>query len=162
MIDDNLSSRLFASARPIEIRTMIRITRAIEIDPAEIREKFIRASGPGGQNVNKVATAVQLRFDVKNSPSIPDDVRIRLLRLGGKRITARGTLIIDARRFRTRQRNRQDALDRLTNLIRRAACKPKPRRKTKPTLASKERRLDAKKRRGRLKSLRSRVLPSQD
>ena len=141
---------------------MIRITQAIEIDPAEIREKFIRASGPGGQNVNKVATAVQLRFNVKNSPSLPEDVRLRLLRLGGKRITTRGILIIDARRYRTRQRNRQDALDRLTNLIRRAASKPKPRRKTKPTLASKERRLDTKKRRGRLKSMRSLVLPSQD
>ncbi len=141
---------------------MIRITGTIEIDPAEIREKFIRASGPGGQNVNKVATAVQLRFNVKISPSLPEDVRLRLLRLGGKRITSQGTLIIDARRYRTRQRNRQDALDRLTDLIRIAARKPKPRRKTKPTLASKERRLDAKKRRGRLKCLRGLVPPSQD
>ena len=141
---------------------MIRITRAIEIDPAEIREKFIRASGPGGQNVNKVATAVQLRFDVKNSPALPEDVRLRLLRLGGKRISQRGVLIIDARRYRTRQRNRQDALDRLTDLIRRAASKPKPRRKTKPSLASKERRLDAKKRRGRVKSLRGPVGTSED
>ncbi|NIA07604.1 MAG: aminoacyl-tRNA hydrolase [Actinobacteria bacterium] len=141
---------------------MIRITQTIVIDPAEIREKFIRASGPGGQNVNKVATAVQLRFNVKNSPSLPEEVRLRLLRLGGKRITERGTLIIDARRYRTRQRNRQDALDRLSDLIRRAARKPKPRRKTKPTLASKERRLDAKKRRGRLKSLRGIVPLSQD
>ena len=141
---------------------MIRITQTIEIDPTEIREKFIRASGPGGQNVNKVATAVQLRFNVKNSPSLPEDVRLRLLSLGGKRITQRGILIIDARRYRTRQRNRLDALDRLTDLIRRAARKPKPRRKTKPSLASKERRLDAKKRRGRLKSLRGPVPPSED
>ena len=141
---------------------MIRITRAIEIDPAEIREKFIRASGPGGQNVNKVATAVQLRFDVKNSPALPEDVRMRLLKLGGKRISQRGVLIIDARRYRTRQRNRLDALDRLIALIRRAANKPKPRRKTKPSLASKERRLDAKKRRGRVKSLRGPVGPSED
>ncbi len=141
---------------------MIRITQTIAIDPAEIREKFIRASGPGGQNVNKVATAVQLRFNVKNSPSLPEDVRLRLLRLGGRRITARGILIIDARRYRTRLRNRQDALDRLTDLIRRAARTPKTRRKTKPTLASKERRLDAKKRRGRLKCLRGLVPPSQD
>ena len=133
---------------------MIRISQSIEIDPAEIREKFIRASGPGGQNVNKVATAVQLRFNVKNSPSLPEGVRLRLLRIGGKRISQRGILIIDARRYRTRQRNRQDALDRLCDLISRAASKPKPRRKTKPTLASKERRLDTKKRRGRLKSLR--------
>ncbi len=141
---------------------MIRITGTIEIDPAEIREKFIRASGPGGQNVNKVATAVQLRFNVKNSPALPEDVRMRLLKLGGKRISQRGILIIDARRYRTRQRNRQDALDRLTDLIRRAARKPKPRRKTKPSLASKQRRLDAKKRRGRVKSLRAPVPPSQD
>ncbi len=141
---------------------MISITQTIEIDPAEIREKFIRASGPGGQKVNKVATAVQLRFNVKNSPCLPEDVRVRLLRLGGRRITARGILIIDARRYRTRQRNRQDALDRLIDLIRRAARKPKVRRKTKPTLASKERRLDAKKRRGRVKSLRGRVGPLED
>ena len=141
---------------------MIRITQTIRIDPAEIREKFIRASGPGGQNVNKVATAVQLRFNVKNSPSLPEAVRLRLLRLGGKRITARGILIIDARRYRTLQRNRQDALDRLTDLIRRAAHKPRPRRKTKPTLASKERRLDTKKRRGRVKDMRAPVSPSQD
>ena len=141
---------------------MIRITKTIEIDPGEIREKFIRASGPGGQNVNKVATAVQLRFDVKKSPALPEDVRVRLLRLGGKRISERGVLIIDARRYRTRQRNRQDALDRLSALIRRAARKPKPRRKTKPSLASKQRRLDAKKRRGRVKSLRGPVPPSED
>ena len=141
---------------------MIRITQTIEIDPAEIREKFIRASGPGGQNVNKVATAVQLRFDVKNSPSLPEDVRLRLLGLGDRRITELGILIIDARRYRTRQHNRQDALDRLTDLIRSAARKPKPRRKTKPTLASKERRLDAKKRRGRVKYLRGLVPPLRD
>ena len=141
---------------------MIRITETIQIDPAQIREKFIRASGPGGQNVNKVATAVQLRFDVKNSLDLPEDVRVRLLKIAGQRITQRGVLVIDARRYRTRQRNRQDALDRLIALIRRAAAKPKPRRKTKPTLASKERRLDAKKRRARTKSLRAPVPPSED
>jgi ribosome-associated protein len=141
---------------------MIRITETIQIDSAQIREKFIRASGPGGQNVNKVATAVQLRFDVKKSSDLPEDVRARLLKIGGQRITQRGVLVIDARRYRTRQRNRQDAQDRLIALIRRAATKPKPRRKTRPTLASKERRLDAKKRRGRVKSLRAPVPPSQD
>ena len=141
---------------------MIRITQTIRIDSAQIREKFIRASGPGGQNVNKVATAVQLRFDVKNSLDLPEDVRVRLLKIAGQRITQRGVLIIDARRYRTRERNRQDAQDRLIALIRRAATKPKPRRKTKPTLASKERRLDAKKRRGRTKSLRAPVGPSED
>lgn len=141
---------------------MIRITQTIKIDPAEIHEKFIRASGPGGQNVNKVATAVQLRFNVKKSPSLPDDIRQRLLRLGGKRITEDGLLIIDARRFRTRQRNRQDALDRLINLLKRAARKPKPRRRTKPTKASKERRLEAKKRRGQAKRLRNSVPLTQD
>ena len=152
----------FISVQPIETWTMIRITKSIEIDPAEIREKFILASGSGGQNVNKVATAVQLRFNVKNSPCLPEDVRPRVLRLGGKRITQGGILIIDARRYRTRQRNRQDALDRFIDLIRRAASKPKPRRKTKPSLASKERRLYSKKRRGKLKSLRGLVPPSQD
>ena len=141
---------------------MIRITETIQIDSAQIREKFIRASGPGGQNVNKVATAVQLRFDVKNSPDLPEPVRARLLKIAGQRITQRGVLVIDARRYRTRERNRQDAQDRLIALIRRAATKPKPRRKTKPTLASKERRLDAKKRRGRTKSLRGPVGQSED
>jgi ribosome-associated protein len=141
---------------------MIRITQTIRLDPAEIREKFIRASGPGGQNVNKVATAVQLRFNAKTSPSLPDDVRQRLLRLGGKRITDGGVLIIDARRFRTRQRNRQDALERLVNLLKRAAQKPRPRRKTKPTKASKERRLETKKRRGQAKRLRNSVPLTED
>lgn len=141
---------------------MIRITANIQIDPDQIREKFIRASGPGGQNVNKVATAVQLRFDVKKSLDLPEDVRARLLKLGGQRITQRGVLVIDARRYRTRQRNRQDAQDRLIALIRRAAAKPKLRRKTKPTLASKQRRLDDKKRRGRVKSLRGPVGTAED
>ena len=141
---------------------MIRITRTIAIDESELKERFVRARGPGGQNINKVATAVQLRFDVAGSVSLGDDVRERLARLAGRRITDDGVLIIEGRRFRTRQRNRQDAMDRLIGLIRRAAEKPKPRRKTKPTLASKKRRLESKRRRSRTKHLRRAVSPAED
>lgn len=133
---------------------MIHITRTIAIDESEIQQEFIRASGPGGQNVNKVATAVQLRFDVYNSPSLPDDVRKRLIRLSGRRVTEAGVLIIDARRFRTQERNRRDAIERLVELIRKAAEKPRPRRTTKPTLASKRRRLETKRRRSETKRTR--------
>ena len=133
---------------------MIQITENIAIDRNEIRQEFIRSSGPGGQNVNKVATAVQLRFNVKDSPSLPDDVRQRLIRLAGKRINEEGILIIDARRFRTQERNRQDALDRLAGLIRRASEKPKPRRRTRPTMASRERRLESKHQRSQAKRMR--------
>jgi len=141
---------------------MIHITPNIAIDESEIQLEFIRASKPGGQKVNKVATAVQLRFDVGNSPSLPDDVRERLVRLAGRRITQDGVLIIRAERFRTQDRNRQDAIDRLIALIRKAAATPKPRRKTRPTLASKRRRLESKRRRGETKRARRPVRPSED
>jgi len=139
---------------------MIRVTDAIALDEREIEENFVRASGPGGQNVNKVASAVQLRFDVRRSPSLPNDVAVRLMKLAGRRMTQDGVLVITAQRFRSQEQNRQDALDRLVALIRQAAVRPTPRRKTKPTLASKQRRLEGKSRRSQVKSLRtSRRLP---
>lgn len=137
-----------------EWNDMIRITPSIAIGEDEIREEFVRASGPGGQNVNKVATAVKLRFDIAGSANLPEDVRERLIRLGGRRVTGDGVLILDARRFRTQERNRQDATERLVKLIRLAAHLPKPRRKTKPTTASRKRRLEDKRRRGETKRLR--------
>ena len=133
---------------------MIRVTPTISIDEREIEESFIRSSGPGGQNVNKLATAVQLRFDVRRSPALPDDVRQRLERLAGRRLTRDGVLIITAQQYRTQERNRQDALDRLLQMIREAAVRPVPRRPTKPTAGSRKRRLEGKRRRSAIKGLR--------
>ncbi len=136
---------------------MIEITDDISIAEQELQWEFIRSSGPGGQNVNKVSTAVQLRFDVKHSPSMPDDIKKRLIRLAGRRMTREGELIIEARQYRYQERNRQDALKRLKELIWKAAQKPKIRRKTKPTLSSRVERLETKRRKGEKKRLRQRV-----
>ncbi len=133
---------------------MIRVTAHISIDEREIEEQFVRASGPGGQNVNKLSTAVQLRFDVRRSPSLAPDVRERLERLAGARLTRDGVLVIIAQRHRTQGRNREDALERLVDLIRQAAVAPVKRRPTKPTKASRERRIEGKKRRSGIKRLR--------
>jgi ribosome-associated protein len=140
---------------------MIRVNAQIELDEREIQEDFVRASGPGGQNVNKVSTAVQLRFDVARSPSLPEPVRARLIALAGRRVTQDGVLIIEAERFRSQRRNRDDALERLIELIREACEVDKPRRPTRPTLASKKRRLDSKQRRGETKKLRG-LKPGSD
>ena len=133
---------------------MIRVTHTISIDDDELDEQFVRASGPGGQNVNKLSSAVQLRFDVRRSPNLPGDVRARLERLAGRRLTREGVLIISAQRHRTQERNRQDARERLIELIRRAAIAPIPRRATRPTAGSRERRLQSKKHRSSIKGLR--------
>jgi ribosome-associated protein len=139
----------------------IPINTTLALDPGEIEETFIRASGPGGQNVNKVSSAVQLRFDLRNSRSLPEAVAIRLARLAGKRLTREGVIVITAQRFRTQEENRADARARLVDLIRRAAVRPVPRRPTRPTLASKRRRLEAKGQRSGLKAQR-RVPPAGD
>jgi ribosome-associated protein len=136
---------------------MIEITPNIQIDESELTEDFVHASGPGGQNVNKVATAVQLRFDAAGSPSLPPDVKDRLNTLAGSRMTKEGVLIIDARRFRTREKNREDALNRLVDLIRRAAVPPRPRRPTRIPLGVKEDRLENKHRKAQKKEGRAAV-----
>ena len=129
----------------------------IVLDESEIVERFVRSSGPGGQHVNKVATTVQLRFDLKNARSIPEAVRARLIRLAGNRVTAEGVLVLEARRFRSREKNRRDARERLLDLIRRASAAPRPRRKTSPSPQSRERRLSDKRRQGEVKRRRGAV-----
>jgi ribosome-associated protein len=131
--------------------------QTIRLRPDEIHCDFIRASGPGGQNVNKVATAVQLRFNVRETQSISPEIRDRLIRMAGKRVNAAGEIVIEARRFRTQQHNREDAMERLLQMIARASIRPKVRHKSRPTAASKTRRLEAKKRRSGIKKLRSRA-----
>ncbi|MFZ5908987.1 MAG: alternative ribosome rescue aminoacyl-tRNA hydrolase ArfB [Chloroflexota bacterium] len=133
---------------------MLEITPSVQIPEPELEFTFVRAEGPGGQNVNKVATAVQLRFDVLHSPSLPEYARLRLARLAGRRMTGEGVLVIEAKRFRTQEDNREDAQERFVTLIRRALEKPKLRRKTAPSQAAREERLRAKKRRGEIKKMR--------
>lgn len=139
---------------------MIRVTPRIMLDERELEENFIRASGPGGQNVNKLSTAVQLRFDVRNSPSLPEDVRTRLMRLAGRRLTQDGVLVITAQSHRTQLQNREDAREKLLALIRAAAERPVPRRPTKPSAGSKRRRLESKQRRSGIKALRGKKPPA--
>jgi ribosome-associated protein len=133
---------------------MIRVTAGLAIDPAEIEESFVRAAGPGGQHVNTTSSAVQLRFDVRRSPSLPDDVRRRLERLAGSRLTRDGVLVLQAQGHRSQKRNREEALARLVALVRAAARPPTPRKPTRPSKASKHRRLEHKKKHGALKALR--------
>ncbi len=140
---------------------MIEITGTISLDPREIEESFIRSPGPGGQNVNKVATAVQLRFDLRASPSLPEALRARAERLAGRRLTKDGVVVITAARFRSQERNREDALGRLVALLREAARPPTPRKATRPSAGAKRRRLDDKTRRGTIKRLR-RTKPAED
>jgi ribosome-associated protein len=140
---------------------MISVTDTISIDESELSESFVRASGPGGQNVNKVSSAVQLRFDVRHSPSLSNDVAVRLMRLAGKRLTKDGVIVIVAQQHRTQERNRADARERLFDLIRQAAVKPIPRRATKVPKAAKRQRLEGKKHRASIKRLRS-ARPSLD
>ena len=139
---------------------MLVITSKLAIEEDELEESFVRSSGPGGQNVNKVATAVQLRFDLANNPSLRQEVKARLEKLAGRRLTSDGILVIEARRFRTRERNRQDARERLAELIRQALVPPKPRKKTRPSRRAKQNRLDDKKRRAQRKE--GRRKPTRD
>ena len=140
---------------------MIQITPQLALEDREVTLDFVRASGPGGQNVNKVATAVQLRFDAAHSPSLPEDVRARLLAHGAGQITGEGVLVIDARRYRTQSRNREDALERLVEIVRRAATPPKPRRATRTPKAAKQKRLESKRRLSERKRLRREMPPGE-
>ena len=141
---------------------MIDVTEDFAIDESELEVKFVRSGGPGGQHVNKVATAVQLRFDVGGSPSLPEDVRARVVELAGKRISYDGIVTIEANRFRSQKRNREDALERLVELLRRAAEKPKERRRTKPTAGATKRRLEDKRHRSAVKDKRRPPIHDED
>jgi ribosome-associated protein len=133
---------------------VIEITPTFSFDESELQYSYVRASGPGGQNVNKVATSVQLRFDVRNSPSLTEEIKTRLIRLGGSRMTADGILIIEAKRYRTQEQNRSDALQRLTTLLHKASQAPEIRHATRPTQASRLRRMESKRKRSQVKSTR--------